>query len=66
MIIHYIYKSAAIQAIGRPENLFCKFGDFMVIGKRINGPVKNYPFLNPFRVVEFLFSLYEIADEISY
>src|SRR5689334_16645585 len=65
MVIYYIDKSPAIQAIGGFEECFSMPGYGMIIGKRIDGTMEDDPFLNVFRIIELFFSFYKITDEIS-
>jgi len=66
MIIHYIYKSTAVQPVVRPEKFFCLPGSFMLIGKGIYYTMQGNPLLNPGWIIKFLFSFYKIADKIAY
>src|SRR4051812_35386049 len=44
---------------------FCDLRCLVIIGKGVNGAVKRNTYLYPFRILKFLLSFYEVADEIS-
>lgn len=65
MIIDYIHESAAVEPVMRAEYFFGFFGGRVLIGEGIDGPVQGNAMPDTGRVVEFLFTLYKITDQVA-
>lgn len=65
MIIDHIHEGAAVKPVMGAKQFFGRPCGFVLVGKAINRPVQGNPLLDTGRVVEFLFSLYKITDQVA-